>query len=313
MRLVDTYTYRAANGEPRYTVTRYDPKGFHIQDPVGQPLPDPVPEDLACLYRLPELIAASPAETVYVAEGEKDTDALVSLGLVATTNPCGTRMGWRSRYTDALVGRHVVIIPDADGPGLRHAEAVMAALRDRAASVATLHLHRRRGPWDVSDWIARGGTADKLRRLVREGRYRAAGIQSKKNPRREERERLVLGCGRLGATDRLTLLVIEIARGWNDQPSTPTAQELATLAGLHRVTVANTLSRLRRRGILLGYGIHWENLAALVAGASTFGAPPERRRYRREREEDRARSIDQLNALLAGLEVRRAARAKMDG
>jgi hypothetical protein len=45
------------------------------------------------LYRLPELLAADPTEPVYVVEGEKDVDALVALGLVATTNPGGAKRG----------------------------------------------------------------------------------------------------------------------------------------------------------------------------------------------------------------------------
>ena len=111
-RMAIRYEYRDAHGDIRYVVERQEPKDFRILDPQGRELPNPVPEDLSILYRLPEVLAIDPARTVFVAEGEKDADRLVELGLVATTNPCGTRMGWRPHYSDALSDRHVVILPD---------------------------------------------------------------------------------------------------------------------------------------------------------------------------------------------------------
>jgi DNA polymerase len=40
-------------------------------------------------YRLPELLAAPPDEPIWLCEGEKDSDNVAALGLVATTNPGG--------------------------------------------------------------------------------------------------------------------------------------------------------------------------------------------------------------------------------
>ena len=40
-------------------------------------------------YRLPELIAAPPSATIFIAEGEKDCDALARLSFVATCNSEG--------------------------------------------------------------------------------------------------------------------------------------------------------------------------------------------------------------------------------
>ena len=68
------------------------------------------------LYRLPQLLAADPLQ-VFVAEGEKDVDALRDRGLVATCNPGGARK-WRADYNEHLRGRHAVILPDNDKDGI---------------------------------------------------------------------------------------------------------------------------------------------------------------------------------------------------
>lgn len=124
------------------------------------------------LYRLPQVARAVAAgETVHVVEGEKDVAALEGLGLVATCNAGGAGK-WRNDYSEALRGAHVVIIPDHDDPGRKHAEDVKAALEGAAADVRIIYLPGL-GPVlpkhgkDVSDWLAAGGTAEELRVLVK--------------------------------------------------------------------------------------------------------------------------------------------------
>src|SRR5438128_2013334 len=55
------------------------------------------------LYRLPDILAADPAVPIFMAEGEKDVDNLIALGLVATTNPGGAGK-WHPEYNDGLRG-----------------------------------------------------------------------------------------------------------------------------------------------------------------------------------------------------------------
>jgi hypothetical protein len=117
------------------------------------------------LFRLPELLAADPKLVVYVCEGEKDADALAALGLVATTNPGGAKK-WRSEYSEALRGRHVVLPPDNDDDGRKHVDKVAAALGGVAERVQVLALPGLPEHGDVSDWIAAGGTCAKLEALV---------------------------------------------------------------------------------------------------------------------------------------------------
>lgn len=121
------------------------------------------------LYRLPMLVAADPSQPVFVGEGEKDVDNLRAIGAVATTNPGGTgntRLWEDARFRGPLRGRDVVILPDNDAPGRKHAARVARALRGCARSVKVINLPGLRPKGDVSDWIEAGGTRDDLMRLV---------------------------------------------------------------------------------------------------------------------------------------------------
>lgn len=126
------------------------------------------------LFRLPQLIAADPNATVYIAEGPKDCDTVAALGLVATCNPGGAGK-WREDYNQFLRGRDVVILPDNDAPGRSHADEVAEALKAHARSVVVIHLPGLPNKGDVSDWVAAGGTHDELLELVREARGERAG------------------------------------------------------------------------------------------------------------------------------------------
>ena len=81
------------------------------------------------LYRLPELLRADPSIPVYIAEGEKDVDHLVDLGLVATCNPGGAG-NWKPQFSRFLRGRTVIILPDNDDAGRRHAEQIARSLME---------------------------------------------------------------------------------------------------------------------------------------------------------------------------------------
>lgn len=262
------YDYCDADGQVRYRVVRSVPKAFHIESPDGAPLPDPIPAEMALLYRLDELASAPAGETVHVCEGEKDADALAALGLVATSAPCGTRGGWHSHYTAALAGRHVAVLPDADGPGRRWGALVADAVAAAAASVVVVDLwHDAHGQMDVSDWLVRHERrqtppAGKLREAVAAARYRTVGLD--RPPIKEQKGQLILN-SRLSSVQKLVLLSLQIDLRWGMGPL-PTARQVAVWCSLHRVTAQNVLSDLRRVGVLRGSsegGAQWDVLAML--------------------------------------------------
>ena len=110
-------------------------------------------------YRLPELLSADPAATVYICEGERDVDTAIGLGLVATCNPMGAGKfsAVAELAANLLRGRLVVVVADADEPGRRHAADVQRSLAGAAKSVRVVECpdsHK-----DLSDWVAAGASA----------------------------------------------------------------------------------------------------------------------------------------------------------
>jgi len=180
--ILKTYDYFSKDGRLLFQVVRMNPKTFRQRRPCPNNGKCGHPKcsremyggwwhwDLdgveRVLYHLPEVMAASArGGRVYVVEGEKDADALAHRGLVATTNPQGAGK-WRAEYSEALRGACVVILPDNDEPGRRHAEQVAQSLHGIAASVRVLHLPGLPPKGDVSDWLAAGGTTEELEWLA---------------------------------------------------------------------------------------------------------------------------------------------------
>lgn len=185
-KLVAHFTYTDEQGKPLYRVFRYDPKDF-LQgryEPGGKPpkhLDHPdwanYRAGLNCvrrvLYRLPE-VANEPDKNrpVFVVEGEGKVEMLREMGFLATCNVGGAGMGWVDCYSDPekqdqcyscpLAGRNVIVLPDNNPPGFRHANGVVGSLVRHAAKTvryATLPVKENE---DVGDWVRAGGTRDDL-------------------------------------------------------------------------------------------------------------------------------------------------------
>jgi putative DNA primase/helicase len=115
-------------------------------------------------YRLRKILGC---DTVYLVEGEKDVQTLESLGIVASCNPGGCGSGHLYfKWAEYFRSRHIVIIPDNDTPGRKHAATVSQALLSIAASVKIVELPGLAAKQDVTDWRDRGGTIERLRELV---------------------------------------------------------------------------------------------------------------------------------------------------
>ncbi|MDQ3299963.1 MAG: AAA family ATPase [Myxococcota bacterium] len=159
--IVAVYQYRDEANQHVFDVVRFHPKDFRQRRADGAWKMEGV---RLVPYRLPELIAAGD-EYVFVVEGEKDVDNLrAKLGAVATCNPGGA-LKWKHIAEVAcahLANRHVCIIPDGDERGRQHAREVVSSLLPVAASVRVLDL----GAHDASDWIAAGGSAERLQAIA---------------------------------------------------------------------------------------------------------------------------------------------------
>jgi hypothetical protein len=165
-RIIARYDYADEQGAVLFQVCRTSAKEFPQRRPDGKGgWMWGLGNTRKVLYHLPDLLAAKRnghAPCVYIAEGEKDVDRLRQWGLIATCNPCGAGK-WRSEFNQSLAGFDVVILPDNDEPGRKHAQDVARNLMRIAASVRIVGL---RGANDISDWIDAGGTQSDLETLI---------------------------------------------------------------------------------------------------------------------------------------------------
>jgi hypothetical protein len=165
-RIIAVYNYRGERGNLLFQVVRYEPKDFRQRRPkAGGGWEWTVKGVQAVPYRLPEFLA-QPTRPVFVPEGEKDVDNLARINVLATCNAGGAGK-WTAEHARHLRGRRVFILADNDEPGQKHALQVEASLQGIAASVRILELHGLPPKGDVSDWLAAGGTREKLIELIR--------------------------------------------------------------------------------------------------------------------------------------------------
>lgn len=156
-RIVARYDYTAADGTLLYQAVRFDPKDFRQRRPDGAGgwvwnLTD-TPR---VLYRLGDILDSPRERFVWVVEGEKDADALRTVGLLATTRAMGAKSPWEPQYSRTLAGRPIVVVPDNDAAGRAGAAMVLGELvaSGLPASVRLLSLPGLPEHGDASDWLA---------------------------------------------------------------------------------------------------------------------------------------------------------------
>jgi 5S rRNA maturation endonuclease (ribonuclease M5) len=162
-RIVKTYDYQNEDGILIFQVCRTHPKGFFQRRPDGKGGWVNNLEGVVLVpYRLPEVLKA---ELVLILEGEKDCDTLAEFGLTCTCNPQGAGK-WRAEYNKHFADKQVIIIPDNDDPGRKHAQDVAGNLHGIAASVKVVELPDLPEKGDISDWLMSGGTKEGLLALA---------------------------------------------------------------------------------------------------------------------------------------------------
>jgi 5S rRNA maturation endonuclease (ribonuclease M5) len=157
---VALHEYRGADGTPVFWRLRCKhPNGDKWIRPMyrngtayvfGEP---PVPATGKLLYRLPELLAADAAATVWVVEGESCTDALAKAGAVVTTS--GSADSADAADWSPLQGRSVIVWPDNDEAGCKYADKVGARLRAIGCAVSVVDVAALNLPdkGDCVDWL----------------------------------------------------------------------------------------------------------------------------------------------------------------
>jgi len=118
-------------------------------------------------YKLPELLDAKTAgRIIYLAEGEKAVDALMSLGVAATTAHSGAGH-WPEAITEYFAGANVVILPDNDLSGWSYARKAAEAILPIAKAVKVVDLGLQEQGDDAYEFIEAGGGRAELAALVK--------------------------------------------------------------------------------------------------------------------------------------------------
>jgi 5S rRNA maturation endonuclease (ribonuclease M5) len=160
-KVVAEYNYRNELNEVRYQVVRYQPKDFrqrHFKDNQwhwGLKDIEPLP------YNLPQILEQKD-KTIFIVEGEKDADRLMSLGFLATTNSGGSK-NWHDSLSKWFKDRRVILIPDNDSAGYLHIEKVANSILTASESVHIVKLEGKVAEkQDISDFIEQGGNLEQL-------------------------------------------------------------------------------------------------------------------------------------------------------
>lgn len=149
------WDYTDAHGTIIASVYRYDSDGrkeFRPWDAVRGVMRAP---DIRPLYNQ---VGLKDAALVVLVEGEKCAQALISVGICATTAMNGAKAPVNKTDWSPLQGKHIIIWPDHDEPGLDYARrAASAAARAGAVQVEVLKIPPEKPPkWDAADAVAEG-------------------------------------------------------------------------------------------------------------------------------------------------------------
>ena len=159
------YSYHDERGHLLYQVVRKSGKKFVQRRPhptkPGEWIWD-MKGVTKVLYRLPEVLqAVTMQQPIYLVEGEKDVETLRGQNLVATCNVGGAGK-WEDAYNVSLHNAQVIVLPDNDEPGKKHATLIASRLRGIVRSLSIVSLPDLPDKGDVTDWLQAGNTVETL-------------------------------------------------------------------------------------------------------------------------------------------------------
>lgn len=106
------------------------------------------------------------SNSVVIVEGENKVIALAELGICGSCCPGGAGK-WKQEYNHWFTGKDIVVLPDNDEPGRKHAQDVARNLHGVAASVKVCELHGLPEKGDIVDWLEMpGNDKEGLRALM---------------------------------------------------------------------------------------------------------------------------------------------------
>lgn len=160
---IKIYLYLTESGEPVFRKNKLPDKRmwFERYDAATKTWVKGLGEAERVLYNLPKL---SNADVIYITEGEKDAETLITRGLVATTNHAGAAH-WSQSHNKYFKDKIVVICEDNDPAGKERTAALSHALKSTAKELRLFAPQGLAEKEDVTDWIQKGGDASKILEL----------------------------------------------------------------------------------------------------------------------------------------------------
>jgi putative DNA primase/helicase len=150
------WDYLDAQGNLIAVVYRYDPPGRKKEfRPWDVRRRKPTPPEPRPLYNQPGIVTA---DQVVLVEGEKCAQALIDVGICATTAMHGANAPVEKTDWSPLAGKAVLIWPDRDKPGWSYAEAASQAILAAGATACAILFPPEDRPegWDAADAIVEG-------------------------------------------------------------------------------------------------------------------------------------------------------------
>ena len=150
------WDYLDASGKLIAVVYRYDPPGrkkeFRPWDVKTRRHRAPEPRPL---YNQPGIAKSN---VVVLVEGEKCAEALIGLGICATTAMNGANAPVEKTDWSPLCGKQVVLWPDNDEAGRHYAETVVEKLRGAGVTALSVLIPPDGKPegWDIADAVKEG-------------------------------------------------------------------------------------------------------------------------------------------------------------
>ena len=154
-----SWNYHGLNGNIIATVYRYDiqqqdgtfKKEFRPWDAVKK---KHSPPEIRPLYNLPQVSKSSGCVLV---EGEKCAEALIGIGITATTAMGGSKAPTEKTDWSVLAGKEVLIWPDNDEPGMVYARNALEAITRIGGRARIIQIPKGMAEkWDAADAVADG-------------------------------------------------------------------------------------------------------------------------------------------------------------
>src|SRR5271167_4650157 len=171
------YQYRDADGRVVFEKVRYPGKRFLQRRPDGTGGWEyKLGDGRRPLYNLPEVLVAN---EIVICEGEKDADNVSALSLnnrdagvfvAATTNFDGAGK-WKDEYAIYFAGKRVVIFPDKDEAGQKHAQRVAESIYPNALGVKIVQLPDLPEKGDVSDYLKTHSADDLISEIKKNAQW----------------------------------------------------------------------------------------------------------------------------------------------